>query len=165
MCNKCSISTNIMKKFWRSNNRIVGLTAMEKDAYEIPTELQTSWSPKGLPFSEQIAGIIIKRRFPRFPVKQISKQQNLWGFKVVFPKAKKELEALSLSANLPEAHVAMISPSKCGLGFSSLTAIHPSIPPNRKVRPTLMGINHLRREDRTKWVGYARHRTSIKGRT
>ena len=52
-------------------------------------------------------------------------------------------KADKLEIQLPDEHVAMTRPSKWGLGFTSLTAIHPSIPPKRKVKPILTGINHL----------------------
>ena len=43
---------------------------MEKDAYDSPTELQVLRSPNGLPSSLQIAGTMIRRRFPKFPNQQ-----------------------------------------------------------------------------------------------
>ena len=44
------------------------ITAMDRDAYEIPVAPQTARSPNGLPSSSQIAGTTIKRRFPKFPI-------------------------------------------------------------------------------------------------
>jgi hypothetical protein len=44
------------------------LTAMEKDAYDNPLARHILWSlPNGFPSSSQTAGIIITRRFPKFP--------------------------------------------------------------------------------------------------
>lgn len=53
------------------------LTAMEKDEYESPLTLHVLWSPKGLPFWVQIAGMINRRMLPKFPLikTHINKQQ------------------------------------------------------------------------------------------
>lgn len=51
---------------------------------------------------------------------------------------------------LPAEHVAIIRPSRCGSGLNILTAIHPRIPPNRKVKPILTGINHLEQVEEEK---------------
>jgi hypothetical protein len=56
------------------------ITAIEKEAYESPTEVQMLLSPNGLPSSVQIAGTIMSRRFPKFPILTSTKSTQQSGF-------------------------------------------------------------------------------------
>lgn len=50
-------------------------TAIESEAYAIPYLWQTSGAPNGLPFSLQTAGMIIRGKFPIFPVHNNQKHE------------------------------------------------------------------------------------------
>ena len=60
------------------------ITAIEKEAYESPTEVQILLSPNGLPSSVQIAGIIMSRRFPKFPVLTSTKSRQQSGVSIIY---------------------------------------------------------------------------------
>ena len=63
---------------WLNNKKFEFFnTAIEKDAYESPTDLQVLVSPNGLPSSLQIAGTIMSSKFPKFPVFQKLQYMNI----------------------------------------------------------------------------------------
>lgn len=52
------------------------ITAIERDAYASPLVVQVDESPNGLFVSSQTAGMIMRSRFPRFPVETKPSKMN-----------------------------------------------------------------------------------------
>lgn len=126
-------------------------TAIESEAYAIPYVWQTSGAPKGLPFSLQTAGTIIRSMFPRFPVKntpemfQVLKHGTDPRPLVTQKTYHAILWCMQMQAekHLPAAQQPITSPRRCAGGLVIWTTSHPRTEPTIYVMRILMGMYHL----------------------